>query len=101
MRKPFKLGLKSIFWGVVVFLVVFSFYSPKDGIAWGTRAHTNMTKYALEIMTKFPNDLFKKYSIEINYGVWDPDVNRVIKHDNLLQCASMINSLAKKIRKDD
>jgi len=78
-----------------VFIVVLPLL-PANAFSWATRVHEIMTDHAIELM---PNEFFLKYQKELSYGSIEPDMNRVISHVNVPDCAYMINKLAKQCEK--
>ena len=70
---------------------------PQITFSWSGYAHTSMTNSALVILVRmFNQDFNKTFLNELEFSISEPDQNRVIDHTNILQCASMINSLANK-----
>ena len=84
-------SLRLIFYvGIVLML-------PQATFSWSGYGHTSMTNDALLILVKMFNEDFNKMFLnELEFNISEPDRNRIINHTDLLQCASMINSLANK-----
>ena len=73
------------------------FLLSEKALSWSTPAHVSMTNTASRVLSKMLNDKFdKQYLAKLPLDVLEPDVNRVVDHIDIYQCASMINTLANK-----
>ena len=85
----------------LIFYIGIVLMVPQMALSWGEYTHTSITNDALGILLKmfngdFDKDFDKTNLAELVLNISEPDQNRVINHTNLLQCESMINSLANK-----